>query len=181
MCGYWVGKASADNPSNSAGVLCEREYSAKEIKVFNGQIWDHDLWERGQAKPAQLSRFKDLLACAKGKAHAKAALRHWRALRASYMRYRHYRIVNPYWGCTKLGGCKYWALPVYIVDCESGGDYTPDMGLTFGGAYGLLVSTWIQYGGLKYASQANYARPFHQDIIAKKVWNDVGPQGWACS
>lgn len=89
--------------------------------------------------------------------------------------------MTPYWGCTSLGGCKYWSLPSYIVDCESGGDYTPGFGLSFGGAYGLLVSTWQQFGGLRWASQANYAPPRAQDIVAARVWAAVGPSGWECA
>ena len=75
----------------------------------------------------------------------------------------------------------WWAIPAYIVACESGYDYTPNYGLSFGGAYGLLVSTWHQYGGGRWASQANYAPPYAQDIVAHKVWVSVGPGAWACA
>ena len=78
-------------------------------------------------------------------------------------------------------GNSWWAIPAYIVACESGYDYTPDFGLTFGGAYGILVSTWHSYGGGRYASQANYAKPVHQDLIASRIWHDVGPSAWACA
>lgn len=88
---------------------------------------------------------------------------------------------TPYYGCTVFGGCKFWALPAYIVDCESGGDYTPGSGLAFGGAYGILVETWQQWGGGAWSGAANEAPPYAQDMVAHEVWTDVGPGGWACA
>jgi hypothetical protein len=89
--------------------------------------------------------------------------------------------VTPHFGCTKLGGCKWWALPAYIVDCESGGDYTPARGLAYGGAYGLLPSTWRQFGGSRWAGQANHAPVRAQDIVASRVWDSVGSGAWSCA
>ena len=89
--------------------------------------------------------------------------------------------VTPHYGCTTLGGCRWWALPAYIVDCESGGDYTPGRGLAFGGAYGLLPSTWQQYGGARWAAQANLAPAHAQDIVAARVWDAVGAGAWSCA
>jgi hypothetical protein len=88
---------------------------------------------------------------------------------------------RPYYGCTSLGGCKRWALPAYIVDCESGGDYHPNSGLAFGGANGLLVSTWQQFGGGRWTNAANEAKPWQQDMIATRVLNAVGISGWECA
>jgi hypothetical protein len=89
--------------------------------------------------------------------------------------------VTPHYGCTTLGGCRFWALPAYIVDCESGGDYTPSRGLTYGGAYGLLPSTWQQFGGSRWAAQANFASARAQDIVASRVWDAVGAGAWSCA
>lgn len=88
---------------------------------------------------------------------------------------------RPYYGCTSLGGCKRWALPAYIIDCESGGDYHPKYGLSFGGANGLLIETWLSFGGGHWTNAANEAKPWQQDMIAHKVWEAVGPRGWECA
>lgn len=71
-----------------------------------------------------------------------------------------------------------WALPYTIVVCESGADYH----VGFAGAYGLLRETWIYWGGglLAGTATAGAAEPIYQDIIAHKVWTEVGPSGWEC-
>jgi hypothetical protein len=88
-------------------------------------------------------------------------------------------MITPYWGCTPNGGCKWWALPSYIVACESGGDYF----VGFAGAYGVLEATWQQWGGpaLVGTYAAGDAPPWAQDVIAHRVWVDVGPSGWECA
>lgn len=98
-------------------------------------------------------------------------------LEQEFSDYRAGRLVTPYPGPNGT----FWAIPAYIVECESGFDFTPDFGLTFGGAYGILVSTWHLYGGGKWASQANYAPPYAQHIVASRIWHDVGPSAWACA
>lgn len=157
---------------------------AQAFKAFSAKVWDHDKWQRGMPKAIVLDAYKKRLGCAPP-GHKKAMKHRWRTDKKSYFRHRSnelFRVrVTPYYGCTTLGGCKWWAIPSYIVDCESGGDYTPDQGLTFGGAYGMLVSTWLEYGGGRWASQANYASPKAQDIVAHRLWvsHPYGP--WACA
>ncbi len=116
---------------------------------------------------------------------AKQIAQIWRADRARYFEHRQRMLfrkrVTPHFGCTTFGGCKWWALPAHIVDCESGGDYTPARGLTYGGAYGLLPSTWQQFGGSRWAAQANHAPARAQDIVASRVWTRVGSGAWSCA
>lgn len=159
--------------------------TASEFRPFSQKVWDRDLWEREKPGPHTIEFKGHKIHCAAGPGHVAAMKKRWAIDAAAFYDYRSDMMwinnVTPYYGCTKLGICKWWSLPAYIVSCESGGDYTPDAGLTFGGAYGILVSTWLQYGGGKFASQANYATPKQQDIIARRVWLDVGPSGWACA
>lgn len=112
------------------------------------------------------------------------AMRHtWRAHAQRYFEHRQAMrwaaMITPYWGCTPNGGCKAWALPAYIVACESGGDYF----VGFGGAYGLLEATWQQWGGTALVGTyaAGDSPPWAQDVIAHRVWISVGPSGWACA
>ena len=75
-----------------------------------------------------------------------------------------------------LGGP--YAIPTYIVLCESGGNYqalNPSTGA--GGAYQILPSTWRAYGGQGAPQDAPKAE---QDRIAAMIWRDSGPSAWAC-
>ena len=76
-----------------------------------------------------------------------------------------------------LGGP--YAIPTYIVICESGGNYhalNPSSGA--GGAYQILPSTWRAYGGQGAPQNAPKAE---QDRIAAEIWRDSGPSAWSCA
>jgi septal ring factor EnvC (AmiA/AmiB activator) len=76
-----------------------------------------------------------------------------------------------------LGGP--YAIPAYIVMCESGGDYSalnPSSGA--GGAYQVLPSTWELYGG---QGEPQNAPKAEQDRIAGEIWADSGGGAWACA
>jgi septal ring factor EnvC (AmiA/AmiB activator) len=75
-----------------------------------------------------------------------------------------------------LGGP--YAIPAYIVMCESGGNYSavnPSSGA--GGAYQVLPSTWQLYGG---QGEPQNAPKAEQDQIAGEIWADSGPSAWVC-
>ena len=75
-----------------------------------------------------------------------------------------------------LGGP--YAIPAYIVMCESGGNYgavNPSSGA--GGAYQILPSTWEGYGG---QGEPQSAPKAEQDQIAGEIWADSGPGAWVC-
>jgi peptidoglycan hydrolase CwlO-like protein len=72
-----------------------------------------------------------------------------------------------------------YAIPTYIVSCESGGNYqalNPSSGA--GGAYQILPSTWHAYGGQGLPHEAPKAE---QDRIAAQIWADSGPAAWSCA
>lgn len=76
-----------------------------------------------------------------------------------------------------LGGP--YAIPTYIVMCESGGNYSavnPSSGA--GGAYQILPSTWALYGGQGAPQDAPKAE---QDRIAAEIWADSGASAWVCA
>jgi septal ring factor EnvC (AmiA/AmiB activator) len=76
-----------------------------------------------------------------------------------------------------LGGP--YAIPTYIVMCESGGNYSAlNASSGAGGAYQILPSTWRAYGGEGLPHQALKAE---QDRIAAMIWADSGPSAWACA
>lgn len=78
-----------------------------------------------------------------------------------------------------LFGNGQWAIPEYIVMCESGGNYHAlNASSGAGGAYQILPSTWRSYGG---QGLPNLAPPAEQDRIAAAIFADVGPGAWSCA
>jgi peptidoglycan hydrolase CwlO-like protein len=76
-----------------------------------------------------------------------------------------------------LGGP--YAIPTYIVMCESGGNYNAyNASSGAGGAYQILPSTWRAYGG-EGAPQAGSKA--EQDRIAGEIWRASGPNAWSCA
>lgn len=155
--------------------------STEQFRHFSAKVWRLQAWERGKPAPGAVRAQRLAVACGEGESIKQI----WRSDRGRYFDHRQEMLfrqrITPHYGCTTLGGCKFWALPAYIVDCESGGDYTPGRGLTYGGAYGLLPSTWQQYGGSRWAAQANFAPAHAQDIVASRVWQAVGAGAWSCA
>lgn len=81
--------------------------------------------------------------------------------------------VTPFYGCTSLGGCGWWALPVGIVECESGGNYYFPYG-----AYSILDPAWQEWGGQ--TAHAGEASKREQDLVASVGWNRYGESAWEC-
>jgi septal ring factor EnvC (AmiA/AmiB activator) len=78
-----------------------------------------------------------------------------------------------------LGGDGNWAIPEYIVMCESGGNYEAlNASSGAGGAYQIIPSTWEAYGG---EGDPQNAPPAEQDAIAAQIWADSGPGAWVCA
>jgi predicted nucleic acid-binding Zn-ribbon protein len=76
-----------------------------------------------------------------------------------------------------LGGP--YAIPTYIVMCESGGNYHAlNASSGAGGAYQILPSTWAAYGGQGAPQNGSKAE---QDRIAGEIWRDSGPNAWSCA
>jgi peptidoglycan hydrolase CwlO-like protein len=76
-----------------------------------------------------------------------------------------------------LGGP--FAIPTYIVMCESGGNYHAlNSSSGAGGAYQILPSTWRAYGGQGAPQDGSKEE---QDRIAAEIWADSGPSAWSCA
>ncbi|MGH2923863.1 MAG: transglycosylase family protein [Solirubrobacterales bacterium] len=77
-----------------------------------------------------------------------------------------------------LGGP--YAIPTYIVICESGGNYRAlNPSSMAGGAYQIIPSTWKAYGGE--GPYAHLASKAEQDRIAAIIWREDGPGAWSCA
>lgn len=71
-----------------------------------------------------------------------------------------------------------YAIPTYIVMCESGGNYDAENAVsTASGAYQIVDGTWAGFGGYSHASDAP---PAVQDAKAAQLWaNGAGASHWA--
>lgn len=75
-----------------------------------------------------------------------------------------------------------WAIPAKIVYCESKYLNLPPNSAGASGYYQIIPSTWIAYGGGRYASQAYLASKSAQDTIAAKIWDGGnGASQWTCT
>lgn len=71
-----------------------------------------------------------------------------------------------------------WAIPSYIVRCESGGNYRARNPSGAGGAYQIMPGTWTAYGGS--GSDPASASPAEQDRVAAKIYAAEGASPWVC-
>lgn len=96
--------------------------------------------------------------------------------KAVMKRWRHRRYANRF---TPYGN---WAIPGYIVACESGGQNLPPNSAGASGYYQIISSTWAGYGGLAYASEAYLSSKLGQDIVASRIWDGgAGAGQWVCA
>lgn len=65
-----------------------------------------------------------------------------------------------------------------LAQCESSGNWHINTGNGFHGGLQFTHSTWLAYGGGKYAYQANWASKSQQINIAERVLDSQGPGAW---
>lgn len=140
---------------------------AAKFPVLAEQIWDPRRWQRGAPRKKAVRAAHRLIRCAA----QPIPLRHkWTRERRSYGRYRALRLVAPY-----PGGGTYWAIPYYIVYCESRGEWTAYNASGALGPYQLLG--W----GAPYPATTWRAK-MENHHIAADVWaGGAGASNWACA
>jgi hypothetical protein len=144
---------------------------------FTAQVWRLPSWERAKPKRKTIAAWHHKLACAAGPGHRRAMKERWRRDRRAFYRHRaaerEREALTPY-----CEGGRCYAIPVYIVECESGGDYGAlNASSGAGGAYQVLPSTWEAYGGQGAPQDASR---LEQDRIAGEIWADSERSAWAC-
>lgn len=72
-----------------------------------------------------------------------------------------------------------WAIPRYIVMCESHGDYRARNPSGAGGAYQIMPGTWVAFGGTPGINPAD-ASPAEQDRVAARIYAAQGAGPWEC-
>lgn len=75
-----------------------------------------------------------------------------------------------------------WAIPTYIVMCESHGQNLKPNSAGASGYYQIIPSTWIAAGGQRFATEAYKAPKWAQDIVARTIYNNQSYYGgWDCA
>ena len=70
-----------------------------------------------------------------------------------------------------------YSIPSYIVECESGGDYSARNPSGAGGAYQMMPGTFHAYGGSGDPASASKAE---QDRVAARIYAAEGSAPWSC-
>lgn len=65
-----------------------------------------------------------------------------------------------------------------VAACESSGNWSINTGNGYFGGLQFTQSTWVAYGGLKYASRADRATKAQQIAVAERVLAGQGPGAW---
>jgi muramidase (phage lysozyme) len=73
-----------------------------------------------------------------------------------------------------------WAIPEYIVICESKGQNLPPNSATASGYYQILDSTWAENGGSPPDEAWRHSKS-EQDRVAAQIWATGGPSQWVCA
>ncbi len=69
-----------------------------------------------------------------------------------------------------------------IAQCESGGNWSINLGSGYYGGLQMLGSTWRAYGGTEFAPRADLATREQQIAVAERIKADVGYKAWpTCS
>jgi hypothetical protein len=151
------------------------------FRSFAEEVWDAR-WQRGAPAPATIRAKRQRVACAPA-AHRRAMIRIWDRERDHYYSVRRTKLwqarVTPYPGDGRL-----WAIPYYIVACESGGRANSPAAPN--GAYSLLtdplqgVPTWETWRpDWADGHAAPYQAPKRaQDIAAHRLWVAYGSEPW---
>lgn len=109
---------SENSPSHPTPQRCK----PGAVRAYTAKVWDQNRWRRGDPTKAAVLGFRARLACAPP-GH-RTELRHfWRDSQRDFYSARQVRLkharVDPFYGCLP-GGC-HWAMPIWSVNCESGG------------------------------------------------------------
>lgn len=148
--------------------------TVQSFRPFSAAVWRLGAWQRGNPPPKVIQAQRRRLRCAPTH-HRAAMVRTWERDRRAFFDHRSARLwqerVTPEPG----PGGSHWAIPWYIVECESGGDYTAQNPTSSAyGAYQMLASTYAAY-----CSACDWS-PRDQDLAARRLYVSAGTSPWAC-
>jgi len=160
-----IGSPFSSSESESSPPRCERP--ARTATEWIGEVWDRRRWRRGRPRLAVYPALRHRLSCASGR-QRRAIRRTWDRLARRYWRERRYqRLLIHY---TPYGE---WAIPAYVVWCESRFDWEAENPSGAIGPYQLLGQ------GAPWPIEDRWDRLAH-DRIAYSLWR-ANPGAWVCA
>lgn len=159
--------------------------TTESFRPFAAKVWDAP-WQRGAPTTHAIQAKRARVRCAPP-AHRRAMLHIWDRRRDHYYAFRERKRRQARLDAATPYGK--WAIPGYIVACESGGDfraynsgYEPNgPGSGPGGAYQIIWQTWNAYAPRRFVDHAQDASRLEQHLIAGMIWDDVGASAWDCA
>jgi len=149
-------------------------FTAPAFETFAQKTWKKSRWEREKPKAVTIAAAHHRFTCAAGAGDRKAMKRSWALYRRIFYKHRRGELwrsrVTPY-----CEGGRCYAIPFYIVDCESGGDYGAQNPTSSArGAYQLLDTTYATY-----CRSCDWSKR-DQDRAAHRLYVDAGAGPWVC-
>jgi hypothetical protein len=149
--------------------------TAKDAEGFSTKTWRLIRWERGKPPQRVRAAHRRHVRCAAGPGHRKAIKERWRNERRVFLKHRVYMLkleaLTPY----QCGAVGRFAIPCYVVACESRYSwdaYNPSGAL---GPYQLLG--W----GAPFPVTSRADRLAHHRI-ARELWaGGAGAGNWVCA
>jgi hypothetical protein len=146
----------------------------KQFQDFAVDVWEKPRWQRGEPKAKTIATAHHWIYCSRGTGERGALKRSWRESKRAFFEHRHAErrrlAITPY-----PGGGRFWSIPFYIVDCESGGDYDAQNPTSSArGAYQMLSSTYAEH-----CSACDWS-PADQDLAAHRLYVEAGNSPWVC-
>lgn len=144
--------------------------TAAAFRPFSAAVWNKHRWRREKPRHRAILAKHRRLECA-GAGARKAMLARWQRDRLRFGRYRAFRLIAPY-----PGGGTYWAIPGYIVACESGGSWTAYNPSGASGPYQLMPE-W----GAPFPATTWHEKMQTHRIAANLYDGGAGASNWVCA
>jgi hypothetical protein len=148
-----------------------RSCTAATFKAFSAKVWSRGNWKRGKPKKTTITAKGKRLHCAPSASHRKAMARTWRTDKLRYGRYRALRLIAPY-----PGGGTWWAIPYYIVYCESRGEWLAYNPSGAAGPYQLMPEHGAPYPATTWHEKMSVHR-----TAAALYAGGTGASNWVCA
>lgn len=170
-------------PSASAQ-NCQKRFGAKHTKAFASKVWHTGKWERGKPPKRMLKLYRyKLLHCAASIKHRRVSRKVWQRHVKRYFEHKAHKeeerrkqaeidALTPY----DCGSAGRWAIPCYIVECESGYSWSAYNPSGAAGPY-QIMPMW----GRPWPIYSDYDKAEHHRIAAS-IWNGgAGASNWVCA
>jgi hypothetical protein len=169
---------SASNAGEKSSPKSKPYLSGQEITAFVNKVWHKKRWQKTVPNARASTTYKKILVN-----HPQRSVtikKKWKEAQKSYLKHKKqmtwWHKITPF-----KGGGRRWAIPYYIVVCESGARLFSSAAPS--GAYGLIEATWQQFRSKK---ASKYSMPYlapkiEQDRVAHILWTRYGGSPWTCS